>query len=94
MYGRKGSLFMLNFKRKSVLDNNYFTQLIVYIHKNPVHHGFCKDLIDWPHSSLQSYILEKPTKLNRKYLEEWFGNKERLLEFHRNLDINNTDFEL
>jgi putative transposase len=47
MYGRMGSLFIRPFKRKSVTDEVYFTQLIAYIHNNPVHHGICKDLLDW-----------------------------------------------
>jgi REP element-mobilizing transposase RayT len=87
MYNRKGSLFMPNFKRKAISDNNYFTQLIAYIHLNPVKHGFCTNLYDWPHSSIHAYLHNKPSKLNREYLTEWFGDKNRLLEFHQNLRI-------
>jgi hypothetical protein len=30
MYGRKGNLFILRFKRKAIEDGAYFTQLIAY----------------------------------------------------------------
>lgn len=84
-HGRKGSLFMPNFKRKLVVNDLYFSRLIAYIHNNPVHHGFVRDLFDWPHSSIHAYLHEKSTKLNRKFLEAWFGDKAALLEFHHSL---------
>ncbi|HSY61275.1 MAG TPA: hypothetical protein VK796_05330, partial [Cytophaga sp.] len=40
MYNRKGSLFIPNFKRKEINNETYMTQLMAYIHNNPVHHGF------------------------------------------------------
>ncbi len=93
MYDRKGSLFMHRFKRKPVQDETYFTRLIAYIHLNPVKHGFCCNLLDWKHSSIHAYCLEKPTKINRMYLQEWFGNKQALLDFHNNITINEGLFE-
>jgi len=93
MYSRKGSLFIPNFKRKPITDDTYFTQLIAYIHNNPVHHGFCNDLLDWPYSSLHAYLVDKPTKLNKKYLEKWFGDRESLLDFHRQLQLNKEMFD-
>jgi putative transposase len=93
MYGRKGSLFMPNFKRRLVEDEHYFTRLIAYIHNNPVHHGFVQDLFDWPHSSIQAYLMDKPSKLDRKYLQDWFGNKESLLLFHQQLNPDPHLFE-
>ncbi len=85
MYGRKGSLFIPNFKRRLVVDEHYFTRLIAYIHNNPVHHGFVQDLFDWPHSSIHAYLMDKPSKLDRKYLQDWFGSRESLLLFHQQL---------
>lgn len=93
LYERRGSLFERPFKRKAITDEQYFTQLIAYIHLNPVKHGFCKDLMDWKHSSIHSYLSNKPTKLNRDYLEKWFGNKEALLQFHKDLAFDYHLFE-
>mgnify|MGYP000067432488 CR=1 FL=1 len=67
MYKRRGSLFERPFKRKTITDENYFTQLIAYIHTNPIKHGFCKQILDWPHSSIHAYVINQPTKINRKY---------------------------
>ncbi|HKJ32461.1 MAG TPA: hypothetical protein VKA34_11570, partial [Balneolales bacterium] len=36
-YNRKGSLFIPRFNRKLIDSDQYFTQLIVYIHNNPIH---------------------------------------------------------
>jgi len=55
VYGRTGSLFQPNVKKKLVNSDAYFTQLILYIHNNPVKHGFVKNLYDWPYSSLHIY---------------------------------------
>ena len=38
---RHGSLFERPFKRKLIKDEDYLKQLVLYIHNNPVHHGFC-----------------------------------------------------
>ncbi|MEQ9300891.1 MAG: transposase [Cyclobacteriaceae bacterium] len=40
-YSRRGSLFMPNFKKKPITSDAYLTAIITYIHRNPVHHGFC-----------------------------------------------------
>ena len=94
MFNRKGSLFIPNFKRKSVSDSQYFTHLIAYIHLNPVKHGFCSHILDWEHSSIHTYYLEKNTKLNRQYLIDYFGDKQALIDFHTNLKIDDKLFDL
>lgn len=88
-YKRKGSLFIPNLKRKEVKNENYFTQLIGYIHNNPVRYGFCDAIDYWPHSSIHAYISTSASKINRKYMEKWFGNKDRLLHFHKHLKPKN-----
>jgi len=56
---RRGSLFIPNFERKHIDSDEYFRQLIHYIHFHPVHHGFVDDLRDWKHSSFDSFFLRK-----------------------------------
>lgn len=91
-YDRRGSLFIPNFKRKLINNDAYFIRLIAYIHNNPIHHGFVKDLNDWPHSSWHSYLVNKRTKLARKEGLKWFGGKEQFVEFHK--EIKMTDVVL
>ncbi|MCC5919974.1 MAG: hypothetical protein LAT68_03660 [Cyclobacteriaceae bacterium] len=87
LYERKGSLFMPNFKRKPITNEKYFTQLIAYIHLNPIKHGFCKNLFEWQYSSIHSYSSQQPSKINRDHLHECVENKEKLLRFHERIEI-------
>lgn len=82
MHGRKGSLFMPNFKKKEIESEAYLAALVSYIHRNPVHHGFCTDAKDWKHSSYLSYLSEKPSKINRDYILSFFGGKDDFVSFH------------
>ena len=60
---RKGSLFIPNFKRKLVDDEQYYTNLVHYIHNNPVHHGFARHMEAWKFSSYNSYLSDLATKI-------------------------------
>ena len=83
MYDRRGSLFIPSFKRKEIDSDTYLTQIITYIHRNPIHHGFCKSLEGWPHSSYHAILSPKPTKIRRKEVMNWFGSKDEILSTHR-----------
>ncbi|WP_420318511.1 transposase [Ekhidna sp.] len=95
MYDRRGSLFIPKFRRKHIDNDAYFTRLIAYIHNNPIHHQFITDLDDWPHSSYHSYLLDKPTRLQRNEGIEWFGGKDEFLKVHKELQAKDVilDFE-
>ncbi|WP_456461278.1 transposase [Reichenbachiella sp.] len=71
---RTGSLFQKNFRRKEVSHIKYFQNLILYIHSNPVHHGFTSELRSWPHSSYHTIVSSFPTLLNREVVIEWFDS--------------------
>ena len=47
-HNRTGSLFETTFERKIVTNEKYLQQLIFYIHNNPVHHGFVKQMSLYP----------------------------------------------
>jgi REP element-mobilizing transposase RayT len=79
---RKGSLFMKNFKRRPIDSDQYFSLLTAYIHMNPVLHGFAHSPVDWKWSSYQSVIGSAPTRIERKRLLDWFGNRDELISFH------------
>lgn len=84
-YNRMGSLFTPNFKRKLVESERYFNRLIIYIHQNPVHHNFVKDIADWPYSSYNAYRLNRKTKLNKEQIIDWFGSKKQFFEAHQQI---------
>ena len=81
-HNRTGSLFETTFERKVVNSEKYFRQLIFYIHNNPVHHGFVNQIIQYPWSSYQTVISDKPTKLKRNEVVKIFGDKENLIYYH------------
>lgn len=82
MYSRKGSLFNRPFKAKPITSDSYLTNIIFYIHHNPLHHGFCEHVEDWPHSSYHAVVSDKLTRVKRKEVQDWFGSKGELVKFH------------
>jgi putative transposase len=81
-YQRMGSLFMPNFKRKEIDNEKYLLNLIYYIHRNPVHHQFCKDFRDWKHSSYHALISDSPTFLNKYFITTYFEDIENFKVSH------------
>ncbi|HKK47012.1 MAG TPA: hypothetical protein VJ964_15905 [Balneolaceae bacterium] len=85
-YNRMGSLFIRGFQRKKITNREYFSRLIVYIHNNPVHHGFVEHTNNWPHTSWHAYVLNRGTKINREEGLKWFGGKKAFKQVHKNLN--------
>lgn len=81
-YNRTGSLFQHPFGRVPITSDRQFWNVIAYIHQNPQKHGFVKDFRDWKWSSYGVLLSEKPTKLNRAVVMEWFGNRQSYIELH------------
>jgi len=77
MYERHGSLFLKNFKRKPIIDVNYLIECILYIHLNPVKHGFRQHPADWESSSYHDFHIKRSGVLN-----SLFGNEEKYFEAH------------
>ncbi len=95
MYKRMGSLFIKNFKRNPILDKEQFTNTIIYTHRNPIHHGFCRSYTDWGYTSyceisdLRSQLVEVDKTVRI------FESKNQFIEMHqRNLDKFNHRTEL
>jgi REP element-mobilizing transposase RayT len=83
VYRRKGSLFLENVKRKEIEHATYFQNVLQYIHKNPVHHGFVTKPEDWPYSSYAAIVSTKPTKVCRNEVLERFGGKTEFITYHQ-----------
>ena len=56
--------------------------MVLYIHNNPVHHGFCSHPVEYPWSSYLTCISEKQTKLQRDKVIGWFENAEKFKLAH------------
>lgn len=81
-HSRTGSLFETTFERKLVSSEKYFQQLIFYIHNNPVHHGFVKQMNLYPWSSYETITSAKPTKLKRNEVIAIYGGVDDFLFYH------------
>ncbi|GET23944.1 hypothetical protein [Prolixibacter sp. NT017] len=78
----RGALFERPFKRKLIDNENYLKQVILYIHNNPIHHGFCEHPIEYPWSSYLSCISIKSTKLHRDAVIGWFDSEANFRAMH------------
>jgi hypothetical protein len=90
-YQRSGSLFEKPFHRKPVTDDRYFTALVAYIHRNPQIHTFTEDFRDWPYSSYQAILSDKPTRLQRDTALAWFGGQAGFSDYHRSFEPQDYD---
>ncbi|MDZ7742836.1 MAG: transposase [Bacteroidota bacterium] len=81
-YDRHGSLFERRFKRKKINHIKHLKQVLLYIHNNPVHHGFCNHPIEYSWNSYLSCISVKSTKLKREKVAGWFDNAANFKQLH------------
>ena len=87
-FHRHGALFERPFKRKLIDNQSYLKNTLVYIHNNPVHHGFTDNPSDYSWSSYLSCVSIKPTKLKREQVMGWFDNEANFKTYHdKKLDI-------
>lgn len=81
-YSRHGSLFEQSFKRKEIKNEKYFKQLILYIHNNPVKHGFVESPIEWSWSSYLGYLKDQNEGSAFNSTIKQFGNKQNFIATH------------
>jgi putative transposase len=81
-YQRTGSLFEKPFHRILVDSDRYFACLVAYIHRNPQKHGFVDDFSRWPHSSYRATLSDKPTRIQRDAVLDWFDGRAGFEAFH------------
>lgn len=81
-YSRMGSLFIKNFKRKPILSDNHLITAILYVHNNPVHHGFTQQMTDWQWSSVDALFSDESGLVDKEALIRLFGSKISYKEMH------------
>lgn len=92
-YERTGSLFERPFERKKVHADEYFRDLVCYIHLNPQNHGLVDDFRDYPFSSYSRYVTEESLYINLEFTLTQFGGKDNFLELHNRLFRLNDEFK-
>lgn len=94
-YQRSGSLFEHTFHRKKVCTKNHLKRIIIYIHNNPVHHGFCDHAVEYPWSSYLSYVEVQSRNDNHDKVMGWFDSKANFHSMHKSeteIDLNLEGF--
>jgi len=81
-FGRTGNLFERPFKRKLIENEHYLKQVVLYIHNNPTHHGFCSHPLEYPWSSYLTCTSLKRTKLKRDTVVGWFNDRSNFAHRH------------
>ena len=82
MHARSGSLFSPNFKKKNIDSVEYLRQVIVYVHLNPMLHGFNVNFEKYKFSTYQSLLSIGKTNLNRIEVIELFDDLENFKFVH------------
>jgi len=62
---RESTLWQRRYWEHQIRDNSDFTRHIDYIHFNPVKHGLCEKVRDWPYSTFHRYMQ------NGIYSSDW-----------------------
>lgn len=83
-YKRHGGLFERPFQRKLVESEEYLNELIIYIHNNPVKHGFCNSPDQYEHSSYLYYINKITSPLINQSVIDWFDDLDNFEYVHNN----------
>ena len=65
-------------------------RLVHYIHFNPQKHGFVSDFREYPYSSYQTMLSEKPTQIKRYQIKryqvlDWFDGKATFIAKYQEL---------
>lgn len=84
-YNRHGGLFETPFKRKLIENREYFRRCLIYVHQNPVKHGFVERLLDYRYTSYNTVLSEKSTLLKREKVLTCFENNTDFVVSHAEL---------
>ena len=81
-YTRTGGLFQYKFKRIEIKSDNYFYNLMVYIHQNPLKHEILRDFKNYEFLSYQAIIGNKATNIERNEIIKWYDTLENFIFCH------------
>lgn len=89
-YGRSGALIANRYKSVPVEIDEYFLQLIRYVHQNPLKAGLIENLDEYTYSSYNDYVCDLEFTDTSMIFE--MISKDAFIEYHR--DIDNIEFRV
>ncbi len=78
-------------QRITVRGDDYFANMIRYIHFNPVLHRFTDTVYQWRFSSIHAYYSDKRSILRKQEVFEWFGGADEFKKFHQSIQEDEFD---
>jgi len=94
VYNRRGSLFIKNFKRKEIANEQYLRNIILYIHLNPVKHGFTKNINHWLWNSFSSFYDQHKELANNLFIDILNYQKNHLQKQNKFIEYETLENEL
>jgi REP element-mobilizing transposase RayT len=82
LFFRSGSLFQKNFHKIRVTNEKYLRNLILYIHLNPVRHGYTDEYYAYKHSSFQQLVSPQPSYLMKDDVIRLFDDLDNFIYCH------------
>jgi putative transposase len=82
VFNGKGALFIDYLKRSEISNDIYFCNLVNYIRFNAVHHGFCKNPLDWKWTSLHAFLADKRTRIKKDDVLKMFEGTDKFKLAH------------
>ncbi len=80
---RSGSLFRRKFRRKRINNQNQLINTVLYIHNNPVKHGYCEHTVQYPWTSYHDVISKDDTFIQRSRVLELFEDRNNFIYCHK-----------
>jgi putative transposase len=80
-FARHGNLFERPFKRKLIEDREYLKNIVIYIHKNSINHGFTQNVMEYKWSS---YFSDTLVTLQLNEVIGWFEGEANFKTAHVN----------
>ena len=66
---RESTLWQRRYLEHQIRDETDFIRYVDYIHYNPVKHGLCQQVVQWPHSTFHRYAAQDV------YALDWGGGE-------------------
>ncbi|GLR18551.1 hypothetical protein [Portibacter lacus] len=87
-YKRMGQLFKQGTKRVLIKSHTRLSQLLCYVHHNPIHHGITNNYRYWQFCSYNAYANEVNTQIAKNEMLEFLGGKEQFFLLHHDYKEN------
>jgi len=87
-YDRRGSLFQEHLKRNIIDTDEYFKNVVLYIHLNSNHHRLNLSYENYPFSSYPDYVNRTESFIDKGYVIDLFDNMDNFVYLHKQKKIN------